>query len=139
MTGRRGERGSRFSSHSPCRSVTPSLNLCGRFILASTKFDSQPPAPPPAITEMRSFKRIAEVVSEKLVGDIQDVNLGRANDLFSLEQIDAGGEVEDRSRLDAPALEVHEFGARRGFQLFQPFLFDLQRHAALVPSSEAEQ
>src|SRR5215468_2084326 len=104
-----------------------------------TKLDLQPGAPPPAVTEMRSFKRIAEVVSEKLVGDIQNVKLGRANHLLSLEQIDAGGEVEGRSRLDAPALEVHEFGARRGFQLFQSFLFDFHRHAAFVPSSEAEQ
>jgi hypothetical protein len=75
---------------------------------------------------MRSFKWIAEVVCEKPAGDIQNVNLGRADHLFFLEQIDAGGEIEDRARLDAPPLEVHEFGAARGFQLFEPFLFDLQ-------------
>ena len=37
----------------------------------------------------------------------------------------AGGEIEDRARLDAAAIEVHEFGARRGFQIFQTVLFDL--------------
>src|SRR2546428_9092099 len=88
---------------------------------------------------MCSLKRIAEVVSIKFVGNIQDVNLGRADHLLSLDQIDAGGEVKDRARLAAPALEVREFGAWRGFQLFKPLLFDFQRHAAFVPSSEAQQ
>src|SRR5262245_2482951 len=90
-----------------------------------TKLDPQTTAPPPAVTEMRSFERIAEVVSEKFIGDIQNIELGRANDLFPLDQIDAGGEIENRTRLDAPAIEVHEFSARRGSQLFEPLLFDL--------------
>src|SRR5215813_6402725 len=89
-----------------------------------TKLDPQPAAPPPAVTEMRSFKRVAEVVGEKFIGDIQNIQLGRANDFFSFEQIDAGGKVEVRARFDAPAFEIHEFGPRRGFQLFQPILFD---------------
>src|SRR5262245_54699408 len=103
-----------------------------------TKFDPQPATPPPAVTEMRPFKRIAEVVCEKFAGDIQNVKLDRAGHLLFLEQIDAGGEVEDRARPDAPALEVREFGAGRGFQLFEPALFDLQRRAALVPAREAQ-
>src|SRR5215510_3018093 len=104
-----------------------------------TKLDSQPAAPPPAVTEMRSFKRIAEIVSENLSADIRNVDLGRANHSFFLEQVDAGGEVEDRARPYAATLEVHEFGARRGFQLLEPILFDLQRRTAFVPSGEAEQ
>src|SRR5262245_14362233 len=88
---------------------------------------------------MRPFERIAEVVCEKLAGDIPNVNLGGAGHLFSLEQIDAGGEVEDCARPDAPALEVREFGAVPGFQLFEPLLFYLQRRAALVPAREAQQ
>src|SRR5262245_48833488 len=88
---------------------------------------------------MRPFERIAEVVCEKLAGDIQNVNLGGAGQLFFLEQIDAGGEIEDCARPDSPALEVREFGAGRGFQLFEPVFFDLQRRAALVPAREAQQ
>ena len=99
----------------------------------------QPAAPSPAVAEMRPFERIAEVISENLIGDIQDVELGGANDFFSLEQIDAGGEVEDRSRLDAAALEVHEFGSRRGFQILKLIFVDFHRRAAFVPSGKAEQ
>src|SRR5215510_12241153 len=92
-----------------------------------TKLDSQPAAPPPAVTEMRSFKWIAEIVSENLSADIRNVNLGRADHSFFLEQIHACGEVEDRARPYAATLEVYEFGARRRFQLFEPIRFDLQR------------
>src|SRR5262252_1705119 len=104
-----------------------------------TKLNPQPATPPPAVTEMRPFERIAEVVCEKLAGDIQNVKLDRAGHLFLLEQIDAGGEIEDCARPDAPVLEVREFGAGRGFQLFEPPLFDFQRHAALVSTREAQQ
>src|SRR4030095_3244755 len=107
---------------SGCRSLRPERPLL-------TKLDPQPTTPPPAVTEMRPFKRIAEVVGEKLAGDIQNVKLDCAGHLFFLEQIDAGGEVEDRARPDAPALEVREFGAGRGFQLFEPVLFDLHPRA----------
>src|SRR5262245_9507794 len=103
------------------------------------ELDLQSTTPSSAETEMRPFERIAKIVGERLVGDVQNVKARRADDSFTLEDRDAHREIEDRARLDAPALEVHELGSRRRLYLFEPLLFDLQRHPAFVPAGETHQ
>jgi hypothetical protein len=78
-----------------------------------TELDLQSAASSPAVTEMRPLEWIAKIISERLVGRVQNVKARRADDSFTLEGRDARREIEDRARLDAPALEVHDPGAWR--------------------------
>ena len=58
-------------------------------IVILTELDFQTTAPSPAMTEMRPFERIAKIVSERPVGNVQNVKSRRADDSFTLENRDA--------------------------------------------------
>jgi hypothetical protein len=78
-----------------------------------TEFDLQSAATSPVVTEMRPLERIAKIISERLVGNVQNVEARSADDSFTLEDREARREIEDRTLLDAPALEIHGLCARR--------------------------
>ena len=88
---------------------------------------------------MGPFEGIAKVKSESPVSHVHDIQLNRGSYFITFKQIDASREVEDRAGFDATAVEVDEFGAGGGLQLFEAFGIDFKRHAAFVPAGQAEQ
>src|SRR5215468_8616468 len=97
--------------------ISHTAPLCFSFVKIATltELDLQSATPSPAVTEMRPFERIAKIVSERLVCDVQNVEARSADDSFTLEDRDTRREIEDRAWLDTPALEIHKLSARRCF------------------------
>ena len=71
--------------------ISHTAPLCFSFVKIAilTELDLQSATPSPAVTEMRPFERIAKIVSERPVGNVQNVKSRRADDSFTLENRDA--------------------------------------------------
>src|SRR5262245_8901015 len=84
-----------------------------------TQLDLQPAAPPATVSEMRPLERVAEIVSEQFIGQVQEIQLYGAGHFVLPEQIDACRKIQDCAGPNPPTLKVHQRCSWRGFQLFQ--------------------
>jgi hypothetical protein len=113
------------------------FNLSG--VSPLPKFDFQATAEAPTVAEVCPLERVAEVISEELVSQIQNIELRRAKDSLFFEEIDARRKVKKGTRFNPPTRKIDKFRARRRVQLGKAVFIYFQWHAAFVPAGQTEQ